>query len=187
MAYYKQGASMKKLITLAALAAITLTFGATRASAQGPAGNGAGNAVGGNSGSSSRSYNPLHWVKKSKPTDDGQLASNSERDKKLAANLQSAGVLPANASLAETCAPFTALHDCLAALHASKNAAIEFNCLRANVTGVQTNADLSTCKGSSDKRMDLHKAIHILKPEVDAKAQSKNAEKQAQDDLKDAA
>lgn len=179
---------MKKLISLAAVAAITLSFGATSASAQGPAGNGAGSAAAGNSTSSgsSRSYNPLHWVKKSKPADD-QVASNSDRDKKLAAHLQTAGVLAPNASLTETCAPFTALHDCLAALHASKNTAIEFNCLRANVTGVQTNADLSSCKGASDKRMDLHKAIHLLKPEVNAKAQSKNAEKQAQDDLKDAA
>jgi hypothetical protein len=178
---------MKKLITLTAVAAITLSFGATSASAQGPAGNGAGSAAAGNSSSSSHSYNPLHWVKKSKSTADDQLASNADRDKKLAANLQTAGVLAPNASLTETCAPFTALHDCLAALHASKNAAIEFNCLRANVTGVQTNADLSSCKGASDKRMDLHKAIHLLKPEVDAKAQSKNAEKQAQDDLKNAA
>jgi len=180
---------MKKLITLAAVAAITLTFGATRASAQGPAGNGAGSAAAGNSGSSgsSHSFNPIHWVKKSKPAADDQAASTADRDKKLAANLQTAGVLAPNASLTETCAPFTALHDCLAALHASKNTAIEFNCLRANVTGVQTNADLSSCKSTSDKRMDLHKAIHLLKPEVDAKAQSKNAEKQAQDDLKNAA
>jgi hypothetical protein len=179
---------MKKVLTLAALAALTLSSGATRASAQGPAGNGASNAAAhsGSSLGSSHSFNPIHWVKKSKPADE-QPASSTDRDKKLTANLQSAGVLAQNATLTDACAPFTALHECLASLHASKNAGIEFNCLRANVTGVQTNADLSGCKGSSDKRMDLHKAIHILKPEVDAKAQAKNAEKQAQDDLKDAA
>ena len=178
---------MKKVLTLAALAALTLSLGATRASAQGPAGNGAGSAASsGSSSGSSHSLNPIHWMKKSKPADD-QPASNSNRDKKLAANLQSAGVLAPDASLTDSCAPFTALHECLAALHASKNAGIEFNCLRANVTGVHTSADLSGCKGSSDKRLDLHKAIHILKPEVDAKAQAKNAQKQAQEDLKDAA
>jgi len=182
---------MKKLVTFAALAALFLAFGATRATAQGPAGVGAGNAAaasttGSSSGSSSRSYNPLHWMKKSKPSND-QLDASSDRDKKLTASLQSSGVLPPNTTLSDACSPFTALHECLATLHASKNAAIDFNCLRANVTGVQTNADLSSCKGSSDKRLDLHKAIHLLKPEVDAKSQAKNAEKQAQDDLKDAA
>jgi hypothetical protein len=179
---------MRKLLILAAVAALFLAFGATRASAQGPAGNGAGAAASnsGSSSGSSRSYNPLHWMKKSKPSND-QIDSTGDRDKKLAANLQFAGVLPANASLTDACSPFVALHECLAALHASKNAGIDFNCLRANVTGVQTNADLSACKGASDKRLDLRKAIHVLKPEVDAKAQAKNAEKQAHDDLKSAA
>ena len=179
---------MKKGLTLVALAAVTLSLGATRASAQGPAGNGAGSAAAnsGSSSGSSHSFNPIHWVKKSKPADD-QVASAGDRDKKLTANLQSSGVLAQNATLTDACAPFTALHECLASLHASKNAGIEFNCLRANVTGVNTNADLSGCKGSSDKRMDLHKAIHLLKPEVDAKSQAKNADKQAHDDLKNAA
>ena len=179
---------MKKLIAFALVAALFLVFGATRASAQGPAGAGASSAAAssGSSSGSSRSYNPIHWIKKSKPVDDATV-SNGDRDKKLAANLQSAGVLAPDATLSDSCSAFTALHECLAALHASKNAAIDFNCLRANVTGVHTGADLSACKGASDKRMDLHKAIHLLKPEVDAKSQAKNAERQAQDDLKDAA
>ena len=182
---------MKKLIAFAAVAALFLAFGAISASAQGPAGNGAGAAAaqGSSSGStgSSRSYNPLHWMKKSKSSSNDQLDSSSDRDKKLDANLKSAGVLPQNGNLTDTCSPFTSLHDCLATLHASKNSGIDFNCLRADVTGVQTSADVSACKGTSDKRMDLHKAIHLQKPEVDAKAQAKTAERQAQADLKDAA
>lgn len=182
---------MKKLIAFGAVAALFLAFGATSASAQGPAGNGAGAAAapgssGGSSGGS-RSYNPLHWVKKSKAPSNDQLDSSSDRDKKLDANLKSAGVLPQNGKLTDACSPFTSLHDCLATLHASKNSGIDFNCLRADVTGVQTSADVSACKGTSDKRMDLHKAIHLQNPALDAKAQAKNAEKQAQDDLKDAA
>jgi len=180
---------MRKLVTFAAVGALFLAFGPIRASAQGPAGNGAGaaasNARDASSGSS-RSYNPLHWIKKSKPTND-QLDGSNDRDKKLDANLKTAGVLPQNGSLSEACSPFTSLHECLATLHASKNTGIEFNCLRADVTGVQTNADVSSCKGTSDKRMDLHKAIRLQNPGLDAKAQAKNAEKQAQDDLKDAA
>ena len=180
---------MRKLLLILAVAALFLAFGATRASAQGPAGNGASAAAGASSTSSSggsRSYNPLHWIRKSK-SGNSQPESSSDRDKRLAANLQSSGVLPGNVTLTDACSPFAALHDCLAALHASKNAGIDFNCLRANVTGVHTNADLSGCKGAGDKRMDLHKAIHVLKPEVDAKAQAKNAVKQAQDDLNNAA
>ena len=180
---------MRKLFLLAAVLMFFLVFGAIRASAQGPAGNGASVAAAASSGSSSggsRSYNPLHWIKKSKHSNE-QPDAGSDREKRLAANLQSAGVLPANTSLTDACSPFTAMPDCLAALHASKNAGIDFNCLRANVTGVQTNVDLSGCKGAGEKRMDLHKAIHLLKPEVDAKAQAKNAVKQAQDDLNNAA
>jgi hypothetical protein len=182
---------MKRLTTFLAVAAFFLAFGVTRARAQGPAGNGAGAAVAPSSGNASsggsRSYNPLHWMKKSKSSSNDQLDTSSDRDKKLDANLKSAGVLPQSGSLTDACSPFTSLRDCLATLHASKNAGIDFNCLRADVTGVETGADVSACKGTSDKRMDLHKAIHLQKPEVDAKAQAKNAEKQAQDDLKDAA
>jgi len=183
---------MKKLITFAAVAALFLVFGPVRASAQGPAGNGAGNAaVSGSSastsssGGSGRSYNPLHWIKKSKSSSD-QLDSNSERDKHLEANLKSAGVIPAQANLSDACGAFTALHSCLATLHASRNTGIDFACLRADVTGTTSNADVSACKGSSDKRMDLHKAIRLQKPDADAKSEAKHAEKQASDDLKDA-
>ncbi len=83
-------------------------------------------------------------------------------------------------------APFTALNECLAALHASHNLGLEFNCLRANVTGVHTNADLSGCKGAiGDKAQSLHKAIHEQNPNADAKGATKSAEQQAKDDLKD--
>jgi len=182
---------MKKLVTFAAVAALFLAFGATNAMAQGPAGNGAGAAVtsGSSSGSSgsSRSYNPLHWIKKSKSSSNDQLDSSIDRDKKLDANLKTAGLLPQNGNLTDACSPFTSLHACVATLRASKNTGIDFNCLRADVTGVQTNADVSSCKGTSDKRMDLHKAIRLQNPALDAKAQAKTADKQAADDLKDAA
>jgi len=181
---------MKKLIAFAAVAALFLAFGAISASAQGPAGNGAANAVVASSGSASsggsRSYNPLHWIKKSKSSGNDQIDPSSDRDKKLDANLKSAGLLAQNGNLSDSCSPFTSLHDCLATLHASKNTGIDFNCLRADVTGVQTSADVSACKGASDKRMDLHKAIHLQNPALDAKAQAKSADEQAQNDLKDA-
>ena len=169
-----------------------LTVSAERAGAQGPAGAGASTAAQGNSSSSgshsSRSFNPIKWVKKDKgpknPPDSN--GSRSDIEKKLTPKLQAQGLLPANSNATDACAPFTALNECLAALHASHNLGLEFNCLRANVTGVHTNADLSGCKGAvGDKAQGLNKAIHELNPSADAKGATKNAEQQAKDDLKE--
>jgi hypothetical protein len=107
-------------------------------------------------------------------------------EKKLTPKLRAQGVLLANSNASDACAPFTAVNECLAALHASHNIGLEFNCLRAKVTGVQTNADLSGCKGAiGDKAESLNKAIHELSPDADAKRVAKDAEQQAKDDLKD--
>jgi hypothetical protein len=184
---------MKKSILIAAVlflsVSLYMTVGAERAGAQGPAGAGASTAAQGNSGSSSshssHSLNPIKWVKKDKSSPDSN-GSRSDVEKKLTPKLQAQGVLPANGNATDACAPFVALNDCLAALHASHNLGIEFNCLRANVTGVHTNADLSGCKGAiGDKAQSLHKAIHEQNPSADAKGGTKNAEQQAKDDLKD--
>jgi hypothetical protein len=166
-----------------------LTVGAEWATAQGPAGAGASTAAQGSSSSSSshssHSLNPIKWVKKDKSSPDAN-GSRSDIEKKLTPKLQAQGLLPASLNTTDACAPFVALNECLAALHASRNVGLEFNCLRAKVTGVQTGADLSGCKGSiGDKAQSLNKAIHELNPSADAKGAAKNAEQQAKDDLKD--
>jgi hypothetical protein len=185
----------KSLLVVAVLivgVSLYLTVGAERAGAQGPAGAGASGAAQGSSNSSgaksSRSLNPIKWVKKDKDSKNAAASNGSRSDieKKLTPKLQSQGILAADANATDACAPFTALNECLAALHASHNIGIEFNCLRAKVTGVHTNADLSGCKGSiGDKAQGLNKAIHELNPNADAKGATKNAEQQAKDDLKD--
>jgi hypothetical protein len=168
-----------------------LTVGAERAAAQGPAGAGASGAAQGSSNSgakSSHSLNPIKWVKKDKDSKNAADANSSRGDieKKLTPKLQAQGLLAAAANATDACAPFTALNECLATLHASHNLGLEFNCLRAKVTGVQTSADLSGCRGSvGDKAESLNKAIHELNPNADAKGGAKNAEQQAKDDLKD--
>jgi hypothetical protein len=176
-------------LAVAAAMVAGATMGAGGASAQGPAGAGAGGAAGGSSTSSSspRSYNPIKWVKKNPKSADDQLDANSARDKKLAANLQAAGVLPADKDLKAACSSFKDLSDCVAALRVSHNLGLDFNCVQADVTGVYTGADVSSCKGAvGEKAGSLSKAIHTLKPEADAKAEAKSAEKQAKDDLKEA-
>ncbi len=175
---------MKKLFLVVAVATMSVSFGAGRAAAQGPQGAGAGSASA-SSSSGSHSLNPIKWVKKDpKPASD-RLDAKTEQDKKLTASLQAQGVLAANTDAKSACENFKALDECVAALHASKNLGVDFNCMKSNLTGVQTGADMSSCKGSAgDKSMSLSKAIHAMKPDADAKAASKTAEKQAKDDLK---
>jgi hypothetical protein len=170
-------------ITSLALAAL-FALSAGRAAAQGPAGAGASAAAQESSHSSSHSLNPIKWVKKDSKNNPDANGSRSDVEKKLTPKLQAAGVLPADTNTTDACASFTALNDCLAALHASHNLGVNFICLRASVTGVHTNADTSGCKvADGEKALSLNKAIHALSPEADAKGATKNAEQQAKDDL----
>jgi len=160
---------------------ISLTSVAERAAAQGPAGVGAASAA----QDSSHSINPIKWVKKDSKNSTDAFGNRSEVEKKLTPNLRAQGVLAANATTTDACAPFTALDGCLAVLHASHNLGVDFNCLRADVTGVHTSADTSGCKvADGEKAQGLHKAIHQLKPDANAKQATKDAEQQAKDDLK---
>ncbi len=175
---------MKRLALVVAVAMLSVSYGANRAAAQGPQGAGAASASS-SSPSFTHSLNPIKWVKKDPKSADDQLDAKDEQDKTLTATLQSQGVLAANTDAKSACENFKALDECVAALHASKNLGVDFNCLKSNLTGVQTSADMSTCQGSAgDKAMSLSKAIHAMKPDANAKTEAKNAEKQARDDLK---
>jgi hypothetical protein len=159
---------------------ISLTMGAQRVAAQGPAGEGA-TAV---QQDNARSLNPIKWVKKDSKNSTDTPGSRSDAEKKLTPNLQAQGVLAANVSATDACAPFASLAACLAALHASHNLGVEFNCLRAAVTGVHTSTDLSGCKVTdAEKALELNKAVHQVKPDANAKQAAKEAERQAKDDL----
>jgi len=171
-------------ITSLALAAL-IALSAGRAAAQGPAGAGA-SAAAQDSSHSSHSLNPIKWVKKDSKNNPDANGSRADVEKKLTPKLQAEGVLPADTNATDACSSFTALNDCLAALHASHNLGMNFVCLRASVTGVHTNADTSGCKiADGEKALSLNKAIHALSPGADAKGATKNAEQQAKDDLKD--
>jgi len=163
-----------------------ITLGAGNVAAQGPAGAGASAAAKDTSSHSGHSLNPIKWVKKDSKNSVDSNGTRSDVEKKLTPKLQAAGLLPANVNATDTCASFTALNECLAALHASRNLGLDFNCLRASVTGVHSNADISGCKAADgEKAQSLNKAIHLLNPGADAKGAAKNAEQQAQADLRD--
>ena len=177
---------MKKTLFVSAVLlfsfSISLTLGAEQAVAQGPAGVGASGAA--DDSPSLHSLNPIKWVKKDSRNSTDALGSRSEVEKKLTPSLQAHGILAANATATDACASFTALDECLATLHASHNLGIDFNCLRANVTAVHTSADVSGCKvADGEKTQSLNKAIHQLKPDVNAKHATKDAEQQAKADL----
>ncbi len=177
---------MRKLFLAVALVAVIVFACAGRAAAQGPAGVGATTATQ-SSSHAPRSYNPIKWVKKDpKPSSDWHDA-NSDLAKNLTAKLQAAGVLAANTNIAQACGTFKVLSDCLAGLHASHSLALDFNCVKSDMTGVQAGADMSACKEpKGDKGTSLSKTIQLLKPGADAKSEAKNAEKQASEDLKTA-
>ena len=123
---------------------IFVTGGAPSAAAQGPAGAGASTAAQDNT----HMLNPMNWMKKDSKNSADAPANRTESEKKLTPALQAQGALPANVNTTDACASFKTLDGCLAALHASHNLGVDFNCLRAGVTGVHINADMSGCKAA---------------------------------------
>jgi hypothetical protein len=174
--------NLPRVASLALGLSALLTVGVRRAAAQGPAGAGASEAAKPTS-HTPHSLNPIKWVKKDKKSEDSS-GSRDAVETKLTPKLQAEGLLPAGSSLTGTCSAFTALNECLAALHASHNLGLNFTCMSAAMTGVHSNADVSGCKAADgEKALPLTKAIHALNPDANAKSATRNAEQQAKDDL----
>jgi hypothetical protein len=92
-----------------------------------------------------------------------RLASNT----KLASNLQS--LLPPGTDLQTAAQGFKNLGQFVAAVHVSHNLGIPFDQLKAKMTGPGAES--------------LGKAIHELKPDANAKAETKKAEAEAHQDM----
>lgn len=178
-----EGVKMKKWFMILALAVTGVFLGALPALAGVPQGTTSA------AGSSRFSkLNPVHLIKRlsSKSATD-QLDANSDENKKLTTQLRSHGVLPKGTDLKDACSLFKDLAGCVSALHASHNLKLNFNCVKREMTGVETRASSAACKGPvGDKGMSLAKAIGQLKPSANAKVEAKHAQQQAHDDLKDA-
>jgi hypothetical protein len=89
------------------------------------------------------------------------------RNTKLSSKLDS--LLPKGTTAQQACSGFKNLGQCVAAIHVSHNLGISFDDLKAKTTG--------------DNSENLGKAIHDLKPAVNAKAEAKKGRKQADQDL----
>ena len=175
--------STKPILRGICAAALVLSFAAAQAAAQGPAGAGAAAAAGGGS-SSSHSYNPLKWIgkKDAKPSGDSPTI-NAELDQKLEAKLRAMQVLSVDTTLKDACVNFLQRVDCLAALHASHNVGLNFECVKSNVTGVRVGTDSACRMPAGDKPLTLTKTIKLLKSDADAKGAAKDAETVAKQEL----
>jgi hypothetical protein len=89
------------------------------------------------------------------------------KNTKLSANLQK--LLPAGTTPQQACSGFKNLGQCVAAIHVAHNLGISFSDLQAKMTG--------------SKPEGLGKAIRDLRPEANAGAEKKKAEKQAKNDM----
>ena len=115
-----------------------------------------------------------------------QPGMNSDQLTKLTVPLRAKGLLPADVELKDACSHFKSVSDCVAALHASHNVGINFNCMKWDLTGVPLTADPASCPTPGSRNfMTLSKAIQALKPEAFGKEEAIIAEKQAHDDLKE--
>lgn len=89
------------------------------------------------------------------------------RDPKLADKLQK--LLPEGQTIRDFCDGFKELGECVTTIHVSQNLGISLTDLKPKVTG----------KGAEK----LEKAVHELKPDADAKAETKKAHKQAEKEI----
>jgi hypothetical protein len=175
---------MKKALLSGAVLLFGVSICLSSASAQGPAGAGA-SAAAQESSHGAASLNPMKLFKKDSESSSEQLRTRGDYELKLSPKMQAEGLLGSYASLTQACSPYTELYDCLAGLHASHDVGVDFNCVRAAVTGVHTTANVSNCKvADGDKELTLAKAIRALKPDANAKQAAKDAEEQARDDIK---
>jgi hypothetical protein len=155
---------MKLKLLVAVLTLSTIAF-AQHGGGGRPAG--AGSSTGSGMGHGN-SMGPGHEAKGSMANSGKSSSEILAQNTKLSSNLEK--LLPPNMSAQQACSGFKNLGRCVAAIHVSHNLDIPFADLKSKMTG----------SGS----VSLGKAIGMLKPSADAKAESRKAEGQAKEDLK---
>jgi hypothetical protein len=132
-------------------------------------------------------YNPTKLFKRGAKSANDQLASDGHLEDKLTKQLRLQGILPAEKELQDVCSTFKDLAGCIAVLRLTQTLHIEFTCLKWNVTGVKPKSVADSCAGpAGGKAMSLDKAVDLLKPDVNATTEARNAMKRAHDDIADA-
>jgi hypothetical protein len=88
-------------------------------------------------------------------------------------------------SAQKACSDFKNLGQCVAAAHVSKNLGLSFACLKDDMTGTKPATGSNCPTGTGATKMSLGKSIQTLSPTADRKTESKKAQDQADQDLKD--
>jgi hypothetical protein len=104
------------------------------------------------------------------------VGARLEKNTALAANLQR--LFPQGTDLQLASSGFKNLGQFVAAAHVSKNLGIPFDQLKARMV------DNPTLQATGDSPVSLGKAIKELRPDADASAEVKKAERQAQEEIK---
>jgi hypothetical protein len=132
-------------------------------------------------------YNPVKLIKRAPKSANDQLASDGHLEDGLTKQLRLLKILPADKELQDVCSGFKELTVCVAVLRLTHDHQIEFTCLKWDVTGIKPKPVADSCAGpAGGKAMPLDKAVDLLKPDANARTESKNALKRARDDIKDA-
>lgn len=180
---------MKRPWCFAALAAAGMLLCAQAAAAQAAAGSGpetdSSQPTHWYSPARYKKYNPANLLKKDSRTASEQLAANPEEDRKLDDELQS--LLPKRADVKDVCSAFKTVEDCVAALHASHNVGVRFECLKWNITAVKPGSGTKGCaEPEYDRPLTLERAIREVKPDADARFEAKRAVRKARENISDA-
>ena len=132
-------------------------------------------------------YNPAKLIKRGPKSANDQLASDGHLEDGLTKQLRIQKILPPDKELQDACSAFRELTVCIAVLRLTHDHQMEFTCLKWDVTGIKPKPVADFCAGpAGGKAMPLDKAVDLLKPDVNARTESKNALKRAHDDIKDA-
>lgn len=134
-----------------------------------------------------KKYNPAKVFNRNGKSANDQLASNGHLEDRLSKQLRIQGLLPQNKELQEVCSSFKDLASCLAVMRLSHSLPVEFTCLKWNVTGVKPKSVANSCAGpAGGKAMPLDRAVDLLKPDIDSRAEASKALKKAHNDIRDA-
>jgi hypothetical protein len=132
-------------------------------------------------------YNPLKLINRGPKSANDQLASNGDLEARLTHQLQIQGILPQGKDMQDACSAFKYLDECVAALRVSHTLHIDFSCLKWDVTGEKPKPVADSCAGpAGGKAMVFYRAIDLLKPDSNARAEANNALRRAREVIKDA-
>ena len=134
-----------------------------------------------------KKYNPAKLIKRTPRSANEQLADDGDLENKLTQQLQIQGLLGKEVNLQDACSAFKELVECLASLRVSNSLKIDYSCLKWDVTGVKPKPVADSCAGpAGGKAMGLYRSIDLLKPDANAREESKNALRRAHENIKDA-